>query len=99
MPGIAFYGSEAEAAGWRLAGVVAHVAPADDPGGPALDAACTGADLLLLDAATAARMAPARLAALRGAGAPLACVLPATSGEAVPDPVVAAARRQLGMDA
>jgi hypothetical protein len=99
MPAIVFHGSEAEAAGWRLAGVAVELAPARDPDGRALDRACMGTALLLLDAATAARIAPARLAALRAAGRPLVCVLPAIDGEVLPDPVVAAARRQLGMDA
>lgn len=99
MADVAFYGSEVEAAGWRLAGVPIMVAPTDAPGGPAFERACAGVQLLLVDADTARRLPPARLDALRAAGVPLLYVLPPFAGSAAPDPVVAAARRQLGMDA
>lgn len=97
MRGVVFLGGEAEAAGWRLAGVDARVAPAHDVA-PAFAAACLDAALLLLDHATAARLPPDALAAARGGTAPLLCVLPQRGGRASPDPVVAAARRQLGME-
>jgi vacuolar-type H+-ATPase subunit F/Vma7 len=97
MGEIVFFGAEAEAAGWRLAGIDAVVAPSERMA-DAFDAARRGRSLLLLDAATAARLPPPRLAAARTADAPLLCVLPAAGEHASPDPVVAAARRQLGMD-
>ncbi len=97
MGAIVFFGAEAEAAGWRLAGLDARVAPAQGLA-DAFAAACRDASLLLLDAATAARLSAPLLAAARSANAPLVCVLPATGEHASPDPVVAAARRQLGMD-
>lgn len=98
MAGVVFLGGEAEVAAWRLAGVRTIVAPAAPALVAAFDEACAGADLVLLDAATAARLPPQVLdAALTGARG-LPCVLPATDA-AAPDPVVAAARRQLGMDA
>jgi vacuolar-type H+-ATPase subunit F/Vma7 len=97
MGAIAFFGSEAEAAGWRLAGLDARVAPVDGLA-DAFDAARRDASLLLVDAATAARLPVPRLAAAHAAQVPLVCVLPASRGDAGPDPVVAAARRQLGME-
>jgi|GEM_PF-2353318 len=98
MAAIVFFGGEAEAAGWRLAGVRAVVAPAATRVGEAFEAACADAQLVLLDAATAARLPPTVLATARAAGRALPCVLPAATADAVPDPVVGAARRQLGMD-
>ena len=97
MAGIVFLGGEAEAAAWRLAGLRSVVAPEGPTLAAAFDDACEGADLVLLDAATAARLPPAALAAARASGRALPCVLPAAA-DAAPDPVVAAARRQLGMD-
>jgi vacuolar-type H+-ATPase subunit F/Vma7 len=98
MGGMVFFGRASEAAAWRLAGLRAEVAAADDDLAARFAAAAADAALLLVDAATAARLPPALLAAARAADAPLMCVLPAADGSATPDPVVAAARRQLGMD-
>lgn len=98
MPAIAFYGDEAEAAGWRLAGIDARIAPAHDPGGAMFSAACADVGLLLLDPATARRLDPAALNAARALGGTRVCVLPAFEGETDPDPVVAEARRLLGME-
>lgn len=98
MADVVFLGGEAEAAGWRLAGVRALPAPdIADRLAETWDVEAAGARLLLIDAATAARLPADRLAWARAAGRPQVCVLPAA--DAVPAAVVSEARRLLGLDA
>lgn len=81
MNSIIYLGSEAEAAGFRLAGVEARAVAAGSEAAEfarALDEAA----LLLLGARCAARLPPARLAAARAAAQPLLMVLDDTDGAA-----------------
>ena len=83
---IVFVGEELAGAGYRLAGAVVHT-PRPGEELAALQAARAGADLVLVGARLAARIAPAALEAALAAPQPLALVVPELDGETLrPDP-------------
>lgn len=88
MNSIIYLGSEAEAAGFRLAGIEARAVAAGSEAAE-FARALDEATLLLVGARCAARLPPARLAAARAAPQPLVLVLDDTD---VAEPV----RRLLG---
>jgi len=96
-----YIGDEIAAAGWRLAGAAVHVPAAGDEAATlaAVRAAAQGcAALVLISAATAARIDGAQLQAAVAAMAPALLVVPDTQGR-VPLPDFAARlRKQLGLD-
>jgi len=91
-----FVGEEVSAAGWRLAGV-RTVVPEEGDEAAALATARARAPLVLVGAATAARIPEATLRAAQAALAPLTLIVPDLSGEPVPD-VAARLRHQLGLE-
>jgi vacuolar-type H+-ATPase subunit F/Vma7 len=94
------------ASAWRLAGARARVVT-PDTAAAAFDEACESAPLVLVDAAVACLLPPARLAAARRGERPLVLVVPAADcGDGVPAPrasshdvpdVVAVVRHALGV--
>jgi vacuolar-type H+-ATPase subunit F/Vma7 len=93
-----FIGDEVAAAGFRLAGADARIAP---PGEEAatLEAARATAPLVMIDATVAARLPAQRLRAAVRAPAPITVVVPDLQGAvAIPD-FVQRLRLQLGIDA
>jgi vacuolar-type H+-ATPase subunit F/Vma7 len=97
MGGAVYIGDEAHAAGWRLAGIEARSA-ADGDIGPLLVAACASADLVLLSAASAARLPPDALDRVRRAPSPLLLVLPDAAAADESSELAQRVRRQLGME-
>jgi len=92
-----YVGDEVNGAGYRLAGAQVRV-PEPGQALAALDAARTQAPLVLVSAAVAAEIAPARLAAALAAVAPLTLVVPdPVGGTPMPD-LAARLRAQLGME-
>jgi len=93
-----YLGDEVTAAGFRLAGLRAHV-PAPGEESAALASACADARLVLLSAAVAARIAEPELRAARAALSPLVLVVPDLAGlTPVPD-LALRLRKQLGLEA
>ncbi len=83
MSSIIYLGSEAEAAGFRLAGIEARAVAAGSEAAE-FARALTEATLLLIDGRCAARLPAARLADARAAAQPLVLVLDgADSADAV----------------
>jgi vacuolar-type H+-ATPase subunit F/Vma7 len=91
-----FIGDAVTAAGYRLAGVDARV-PAPGAEAAELDAACAGAELVLVTAAVAERVSGERLGRLLAAPRPLLVLVGDARGQ-VPVPQIAARlRRQVGV--
>jgi vacuolar-type H+-ATPase subunit F/Vma7 len=91
-----FIGDELSASGYRLAGLRVLV-PAPDDLAVQLDAACTEAPLVLIDAASARRLPPAQLEKLLAGTDPPVVVVPDVRGLARPDNLSVRLRRQLGV--
>lgn len=96
-----YVGDEIAAAGWRLAGAAVHVPAAGDEAA-ALSAAraaarATGA-LVLVSAATAARIDAVLVQGAVAAPAPLVLVIPDTQGQVAMPDFAARLRTQLGLD-
>lgn len=97
MPLATYIGDEASAAGFRLAGVTVII-PQPGEEAAALSTARRSAALVLVSAATAARIGARDIEAAQAALAPLTLVVPDLQ-EAVPLPDPAARlRRQLGLE-
>jgi vacuolar-type H+-ATPase subunit F/Vma7 len=92
---VAFIGEELPAAGYRLAGAAVRTPGAGEELA-ALQAARAEADLVLVSARLAARIAPAALEAVLAAPQPLALVVPELDGEALHPDAAERARRLLG---
>jgi len=93
----AYVGDEASAAGFRLAGVTVIV-PSPGEEAAALAEARSRASLVLISAATAARIAARDIEAAQAALAPLTLVVPDLRGAVpLPDPGQRL-RRQLGLE-
>ena len=93
----AYVGDEASAAGFRLAGATVIV-PRPGEETAALATARSSASLVLISAATAARIAPRDIEAAQAALDPLTLVVPDLRGAVpLPDPAHRL-RRQLGLD-
>jgi vacuolar-type H+-ATPase subunit F/Vma7 len=93
---VIFLGSEAEAAGYRLAGVDARSVDAACEHAALADARANG-ELVLVAASVAARLPESTMRAACAALAPLVVVVPDLGGEgALPD-VAQRLRRQLGL--
>ncbi|MBL8343364.1 MAG: hypothetical protein JNL30_17990 [Rubrivivax sp.] len=108
-----YIGDEIGAAGWHLAGAAVHV-PAPGAEGDALAGAVHGANhgaapaagaaagpvaLVLISAATAARVAEPQLQAALATLSPLVLVVPDTQGAVPPPDFAARLRAQLGLEA
>lgn len=98
MPAPVFIGGEVAAAGFRLAGAEVRV-PAPGGEAAALDAARASASLVMIDAATAARLPAEILRAAVRAASPLTVVVPDLQGEVDYPELATRLRRQLGIDA
>jgi vacuolar-type H+-ATPase subunit F/Vma7 len=96
--GALFIGSQAECAGWRLAGLDTIVcAPQETDAREAFTAASATADLVVLAAPIASLLRAAEIAQAQRAPRPLLVVLPASADD-LELPLLRDARRQLGMD-
>lgn len=93
-----YIGDETHAAGWRLAGIEVRVVAADSDIDALFASACADADLLLMSAASAARLSAARLNLAQRALSPLLLVLPATSASVGSSELAQRVRSQLGME-
>lgn len=93
-----YIGDEVSAAAFRLAGARVLV-PRDGEEAAALAVARTDASLVLVSAATAARIPAREIDAAQAALAPLTLVVPDLREEAALPDVAARLRGQLGMDA
>ena len=93
---VVFLGSEASAAGYRVAGVDARVARA---GKEASDFASAreGAELVMLEASVASQVPAAHWRAALAAVVPLVVVVPDMAGDAAMPDLAARLRKQLGL--
>ncbi len=99
MGGAVYIGDDAHAAAWRLVGIDARIAASGDDIGAMFADAGAGADLVLLSAASAARLPQATLEQAQRATAPLLLVLPSAEALNSRSELALRVRRQLGMEA
>jgi vacuolar-type H+-ATPase subunit F/Vma7 len=94
---VLYLGDEATAAGFRLAGVAARVAPDDDVPG-AFSHACRDAALVIVSASVAASLPDAVLARAQATSSRFVVVIPDLNGDtAVPD-IAARIWTELGLE-
>lgn len=98
MPAPVYLGDEVSGTGWRLAGAEVHT-PVAGGETAALQAACTGAPLVLVSASVARAVAAPVLHRAKRALAPLVLVVPDLQGGTPPPDLAAQLRGQLGLDA
>lgn len=92
-----FLGAEADAAGYRLAGLETRVAERGAEGA-ALEEARAHASLILVSAAVAARVPASALSAAVSALAPATVIVPEVLGAGGLPDVAARLRRELGLE-
>ena len=94
---LAFIGDEVTATGFRLAGARVFI-PAPGEVREALEAARSGASVVLVTAGLARELPPALLEEALGAVAPLTLVVDDLAGDVAPPDLEAAMRRALGVE-
>jgi vacuolar-type H+-ATPase subunit F/Vma7 len=97
MSAFSYVGSEIEAAAFRLAGAACW-SPASGEEVAALRAAQAAAEVVFLDATTAARLPRADLDAALASGQPLLVIVPALDGERSALDPAERVRAQLGLE-
>ena len=96
MTRVAFIGSEAGAAAYRLAGLETYADEAMDPG-VAFDEARRSADLVLVEASFAARIGAVHWRGALATPTPLVAVVPDMTGELPMPDLAVRLRRELGL--
>ncbi len=93
-----YLGDEVTAAGYRLAGVQVRT-PTREASTAVFNEACTQAPLVLVSAAVAVDIDPARMRAALVALRPLVLIVPDAQGDVARPDLAARLRGQLGMEA